>query len=87
MSEADGGGMAMEVEPSRTFSLNFAAMWQMAAEEQPDKIADFYECGMQALVHHWWKCIANIDDYSEEDCFLAENLLYQILLSCSLYLL
>jgi hypothetical protein len=21
--------------------------------------ADFYECGMQALVHRWQKCIAN----------------------------
>ena len=27
--------------------------------------ADFYKCGMQALVHHWWKCIANGGDYVE----------------------
>ena len=27
--------------------------------------ADFYECGMQALVHHWRKCIANGGAYVE----------------------
>jgi len=25
--------------------------------------ADFYECGMQALVHRWRKCIANGGNY------------------------
>jgi hypothetical protein len=25
--------------------------------------ADFYECGMKALVHRWRKCIANGGDY------------------------
>ena len=25
--------------------------------------ADFYEHGMQALVHHWWKCRANGGDF------------------------
>jgi histone-lysine N-methyltransferase SETMAR len=28
--------------------------------------ADFYECGMQALVHHWRKCTANSGDYVEK---------------------
>jgi hypothetical protein len=28
--------------------------------------ADFYECGMQALVHRWRKCIANDGDYVEK---------------------
>jgi hypothetical protein len=28
--------------------------------------ADFYECGMQALVHCWRKCIANGGDYVEK---------------------
>jgi len=28
--------------------------------------ADFYECGMQALVHRWRKCIANGGDYVEK---------------------
>ena len=48
---------------------------------------DFNEHGMQAFVHHWQKCVANGDDYIEKKCFVAENLLYQILLLCSLYLL
>jgi len=30
------------------------------------KIADFSECSMQALVHHWWKGIANGVDCVEE---------------------
>ena len=49
--------------------------------------ADFYERGMQALVHRWRKCIANGGDYVEKLCFVAKNLLYQIVLLCSLYLL
>ena len=28
--------------------------------------ADFYECGMQAFVHRWRKCIANGGDYVEK---------------------
>ena len=28
--------------------------------------ADFYECGVQALVHRWRKCIANGGDYVEK---------------------
>ena len=43
---------------------------------------DFHCCSVQVLVHHWQKCIANGGDY-----FVAENLLYQIVLLCSLYLL
>jgi len=27
---------------------------------------DFYDCSMQALAHHWQKCIANGDDYAEK---------------------
>ena len=49
--------------------------------------ADFYEGGMQALVHCWQKCIANGGNYAEEQCFVAENLLFQIAIFCSLYLL
>jgi hypothetical protein len=49
--------------------------------------ADFYECGMQALVRRWRKCIANGDDYVEKLCFVAKNLLYQIVLLCSLCIL
>jgi hypothetical protein len=49
--------------------------------------ADFYECGMQALVHRWRKCIANGGDYVEKLCFVAKNLLHQTVLLCPLYLL
>ena len=49
--------------------------------------ADFHEHDMQAFVHHWWKCIANGGYYVEKWCFAAENLLCQIVLLCSLYLL
>ena len=44
----------------------------------------FFEHGMQPLVHHWWKCIANAGDYVEEECFVADNFLYQIVLLYSL---
>ena len=33
------------------------------------------------------KCLANSGDYVEKQCFVAENLLYQILLLSSFYLL
>jgi len=49
--------------------------------------ADFYERGMQALVHRWRKSIANGGAYVEIHCFVAKNLLYQVLLLCSMYLL
>ena len=44
---------------------------------------DFYNHGMQALVHHWWKCITNDSDYVEKHFFVAENFLYRIVLLCS----
>ena len=49
--------------------------------------ADLYERGMQALVHRWRKYITNGGDCVEKECFVAKNLLYQIVLLCSLYLL
>jgi len=38
-SEADVGGMAVEVEPSTNIPFHFVAMWQMAAAGQSDKMA------------------------------------------------
>jgi len=38
-SEADVGGMAVEVELSHHYSIAFVAMWQTAAEDQSDKMA------------------------------------------------
>ena len=37
------------------------------------------------LVHRCWKCTANGGDYVEKYCFVAEHLLYQLVLLCSLY--
>ena len=42
--------------------------------------ADFNERNMKALIHHWRNCIADGGDYVEKWCFVAENLLYQIVL-------
>jgi len=49
--------------------------------------ADFYEGGMQALDHRLQKHIANGCENVEKYCSAAENLLYQIVLLCSLLLL
>ena len=38
---------------------------------------------MRALIHCWQKCIPNGGDCTEKQCFVAENLLYQIALCCS----
>ena len=48
---------------------------------------DFYELSMQALVHRWWKCTGKGGNYVERQCFVVENLLYQIVLLCYFYLL
>ena len=38
-SEADGGGMAIEAEPSQQHPVHFVTVQQMAAEGQLDKMA------------------------------------------------
>ena len=51
MSEADVGGMVVEVEPSVSIPLHFVAVWQMAAEEQSDTmVSDMEECMEQRCV-------------------------------------
>ena len=40
---------------------------------------DFYKHGMQVLVQCWEKSEANSGDYIEKHCFVAKNLLYQII--------
>jgi len=35
----------------------------------------------------WWRCITNSSDYAEKECFVAENLLYEIVSLCFLHLL
>lgn len=32
----------------------------------PESHADFYKHSVPTLVHFWWKCIANADDYTEK---------------------
>lgn len=49
--------------------------------------ADFYECSMEALGHHWQKCIANVGDCIEKQHFVADNLLCQTVLLFLLCLL
>ena len=48
---------------------------------------DTDECCMQTLTLFWQKNAANCGGYVEKDYFLAENLFYQIVLLCFLYLL
>jgi len=52
-----------------------------------DGHADFYEHSMQSLVHLWQKWTANGDHDIIKYCFVAENLVSQIVLLCSLYFL
>lgn len=49
--------------------------------------SDLDKHGMQALVHCWTKCTASGGNYVEKQHLVAENLVYQIMLSCCLYLL
>jgi len=46
--------------PSNDAVIRAVKQWTTSAG------ADFYECGMQALVHRWRKCIANGGDYVEK---------------------
>jgi len=56
----------------------FQQWWQQQWGISTDE--DFYKHGMQAPVHHWWQCRASGGDCGEQNCFIAENLLYQIVL-------
>jgi len=47
MSEADIGGLAVEVELSINIPLHFVAVWQIAAEAQPDKTVSNMEVCMK----------------------------------------
>ena len=49
--------------------------------------ADFFEHSMRAVVHRWWKCIANGCDCWKIVFWVAENLHYEWVLLCFLYLL
>jgi len=72
-SEADAGGMAVEVEPSANIPLHYVAVWQMTAEGQSDRVVSVMEVhmeqrGVTEFLHaektaptdiHWW--LLNVD--------------------------
>jgi len=53
-------GLRTQHFPSNDAVVRAVKQWATSAG------ADFYECGMQALVHRWRKCIANGGDYVEK---------------------
>ena len=66
MLEMDYSGITVEGEPDNML-LFFVDEWQMAEEEQSDRMAsDMEVCGKKGLLYHWWKCIANDSDCVEK---------------------
>jgi hypothetical protein len=51
MLEADAGGMAAEVEPSRQRSVSYVAVRQTAAEQQSGKMASDREMRTKQRCH------------------------------------
>ena len=78
------GDQTVDVSTMRQWVVHFSSG---KMSRVPDSRADFFEHGMQDLIHHRWKYISNGGDCVEKQCFVAENLLYQIALLCSFYLL
>jgi len=72
------GDQTVDVSPK---SGAFQQWWQWVTSAG----ADFYKRSMQALVRCWKKYTANDGDYVEKQCFVAENLLYQIAVFCSFH--
>ena len=61
-------------ERSEAVGGAFQQWWQQDWDTSTG--AGCYECGMQALVHCWWRCTAD-GVTVEKECFVAENLLYK----------
>jgi hypothetical protein len=55
--------------PNNDADVQAVKLWATSAG------ANFYECGMQALIHRWRKCIANGGDCVEKSRFVAKNTL------------
>ena len=51
-SEADGGGMAVDIEPYHQYPLHFIAMWQRSRGAIWQN-RDWYESAYEAKVYHW----------------------------------
>lgn len=69
-----------------TFFFNNEAFKEAAKQRITYAGADFTNSVVQALFQHWQKCITKCGDYVEKYCFLAETLLYEVVL-CSFHLL
>ena len=57
------------------------------SDSEPPPLVQIFTSAACRLFHCWQKCIANGGDCVEKECFVAENLFYQTVLLCSLYLL
>ena len=75
----------LEIEQWMWAQRGVGGEFQQSWQQVTSPGADCYMHGTQALVHLWQKCTANGDNYVEKDCSVAENLLYQTVLLCSLY--
>ena len=63
----------------QTVDMSTVRWWVFQQQQQrvTSAGAGFDKHGMQALVYHWWKCIANGGSHVEKYCFVVENLFYQ----------
>ena len=65
--EADGDSFLDRIiTGDETWCHHYDAVIRAVKQWTTSAGADFYECGMQALVHRWRKCIANGGDYVEK---------------------
>ena len=76
----------LDVSIVRSWVAHFNSGDSNVKSHVSDIHADVYKHGMWTLFYYWQKCIANNGD-SVEKHFVADDLLYQLVLLCSLYLL
>ena len=60
----------MNISGDQTVDVSMVRQWMQIYD------ADFCGCSMQALVHCWWKCIANGGNSAEKIVLVAEDLLF-----------
>ena len=73
---------------NQTVNVSMVRCWAVCFSSR-DSGSDCYECGMQALVLFITGKNTQLMEMTvlKKQCFVAQNLLYQIVLLCSLYLL
>jgi len=74
----------LNVYEDHTVDASAQRQWVMhfsTGNSGPSPLVQIFKCSMQTPVHHWEKCIASCSDCFEKWSYVAENLLYQILLS------